>query len=113
MNPSSLGKSELYKVGIRHRGALSAFLSGGWNPTWDLGMFDEHIGLGTAGKTAWMFAGGALIGFGTRLASGCTSGHSIFGISNLEKSGILATITFFATGMVTTNIIYRLILGVS
>ena len=45
------------------------------------GRFDQVIGLGHAGKLAWMFIGGLLIGFGTRLGGGCTSGHGIFGLS--------------------------------
>ena len=40
--------------------------------------------LRSLGKLAWMFVGGAFIGFGTRLANGCTSGHGIFGMSNFE-----------------------------
>jgi len=101
-----------FLVGLIAGGAISAWLSGGWSPTWDLGMFDTHIGLGQVGKVAWMFSGGVLVGFGTRLAGGCTSGHCIFGISNLEKSGLAATVAFFGAGMVTTNVIFRLILGV-
>jgi len=99
-------------VGLIAGGTLSALLSGGWNPTWDLGMFDTHIGLGQTGKIAWMFSGGVLVGFGTRLAGGCTSGHCIFGISNFEWSGLAATVAFFGAGLLTTNLIYRLILGV-
>ncbi|MSQ30276.1 MAG: hypothetical protein EXR68_07315, partial [Dehalococcoidia bacterium] len=72
-------------------GALSALADGGWSPTWALGMFDAVIGLGSAGKLAWMFVGGVLIGFGTRLAGGCTSGHGIFGLSNLELPSLVAT----------------------
>jgi uncharacterized membrane protein YedE/YeeE len=90
-------------------GALSAFLGGGWAPTWDLGRFDAVVGFGPAGKLAWMFAGGVFIGFGTRLAGGCTSGHGIFGISNLEAPSLAATLSFLATGMITTNLIYRVI----
>jgi uncharacterized membrane protein YedE/YeeE len=56
-----------------------------------------------------MFGGGLLIGFGTRLANGCTSGHGIFGISNFERSSLLATLTFLGGGIVTTHVIYRLI----
>jgi uncharacterized membrane protein YedE/YeeE len=92
-------------------GALSAQLGGGWEPIWDLGMFDRVIGLGPAAKLAWMFVGGVLIGFGTRLAGGCTSGHGIFGLANLERSGLAATLSFMAAGVVTTNVIYRLIMG--
>jgi hypothetical protein len=56
-----------------------------------------------------MFAGGLLIGFGTRLATGCTSGHGIFGVSNLEASSLVAVITFMAAGVATTQITYRVI----
>ena len=56
-----------------------------------------------------MFAGGALIGFGTRMAGGCTSGHGIFGISNLERASIESTLAFVAAGMLTTNLVYRIV----
>jgi uncharacterized membrane protein YedE/YeeE len=88
-------------------GVLSTATSGGWSPFWDLGMFDTHIGWGPTGKLAWMFAGGLLIGFGTRLAGGCTSGHGIFGISNLERASVESTLSFMAAGVVTTALIYR------
>lgn len=90
-------------------GFLSAVLGGGWEPFWDLGMFDAEIGWGNGGKLIWMFGGGLLIGFGTRLAGGCTSGHGIFGMSNLELPSIISTVSFMAAGAVTTNLIYRVI----
>ena len=92
-------------------GVLSAVLGGGWAPIWDLGLFDTHVGWGPAGKLVWMFVGGTLIGFGTRLAGGCTSGHGIFGMSNLEASGLVSTISFMAAGIATTNVVYRLVAG--
>jgi uncharacterized membrane protein YedE/YeeE len=88
-------------------GFLSAVAGGGWAPIWDLGMFDRVIGLGPAGKLAWMFVGGLLIGFGTRMAGGCTSGHGIFGLSNLERASLESTLAFMAAGIVTSNLIYR------
>lgn len=90
-------------------GALSAVLGGGWEPIWALGVFDRAIGLGPAGKVAWMFAGGLLVGFGTRLAGGCTSGHGIFGLANLERPSLLSTISFMAAGIATTQIVYRVL----
>ena len=87
-------------------GYLSAATSGGWQPFWDLGIFDAVVGLGPAGKLAWMFAGGLLIGFGTRMAGGCTSGHGIFGISNLERASFESTLCFLATGMATSWLVY-------
>ncbi len=90
-------------------GFISALSTGGWEPFWDLGMFDSEIGWGAPGKVVWMFAGGVLIGFGTRLAGGCTSGHGIFGLSNLEVPSMVSTVAFMAAGVVTTNLIYRVI----
>lgn len=89
-------------------GFLSAATSGGWAPFWDLGMFDTVIGWGPAGKLLWMFCGGLLIGFGTRMAGGCTSGHGIFGLSNLERASFESTASFMLAGIVTSNVIYRL-----
>jgi len=90
-------------------GVLSAVAGGGWAPIWDLGMFDARIGLGPVGKLAWMFGGGVLIGFGTRLAGGCTSGHGIFGLSNLERASLDSTLAFMTAGIVTTQIVYRVL----
>ena len=89
-------------------GFLSALLSGGWAPFWDLGLFDTVIGWGPAGKVAWMFVGGLFIGVGTRMAGGCTSGHGIFGISNLERASLESMLAFMAAGIVTSNLVYRL-----
>jgi uncharacterized membrane protein YedE/YeeE len=88
-------------------GALSAATSGGWSPFWDLGRFDATFGWGPAGKLAWMFGGGLLIGFGTRLAGGCTSGHGIFGLANLERASLEATLAFMAAGIAVTHLVYR------
>lgn len=90
-------------------GFLSAILGGGWQPTWALGMFDQVIGLGSAGKLAWMFVAGLFIGFGTRLGGGCTSGHGIFGLSNFELPSLVTTISFMAGGILTTQLLYRVV----
>jgi uncharacterized membrane protein YedE/YeeE len=50
---------------------------------------------------AAIIAGGLLVGFGTRLANGCTSGHGICGIARLSTRSITATIVFMATGALT------------
>jgi uncharacterized membrane protein YedE/YeeE len=72
-------------------------------------MFDEAVRLGHSGKLAWMFVGGLFIGFGTRLGGGCTSGHGIFGLSNLEFPSLVTTMSFMAAGIVTTHVIYGVI----
>ncbi|MEO8538384.1 MAG: YeeE/YedE thiosulfate transporter family protein [bacterium] len=91
-------------------GFLSAVLGGGWEPIWALGRFDSEIGWSHTGKLVWMFGGGLLVGFGTRLAGGCTSGHGIFGLSNLEIPSLVSTVSFMGAGILTTNLIYRVIL---
>jgi uncharacterized membrane protein YedE/YeeE len=96
-----------FMAGLVLGGIISASLHGHWMPTWNLGVFDEAIGLGHAGKLAWMFIGGLLIGFGTRLANGCTSGHGIFGLSNFELPSLVATLSFMAGGIATTQVVYR------
>ncbi len=47
---------------------------------------------------------GLLVGFGTRLGSGCTSGHGVCGISRLSGRSIVATITFMAAGIATVAV---------
>lgn len=53
--------------------------------------------------------GGILVGFGTRYADGCTSGHSIMGLSSLQWPSLVATISFFIGGLIMTWIIYPLL----
>jgi uncharacterized membrane protein YedE/YeeE len=57
---------------------------------------------------ALIVIGGFLVGFGTRLGSGCTSGHGICGLANLSVRSIAATLTFMATGIVTVFILKHL-----
>lgn len=54
--------------------------------------------------------GGFLVGFGTRYAGGCTSGHGIAGLSTLQWPSLVAVILFFATGIVTANFLLPLLL---
>lgn len=53
--------------------------------------------------------GGFMIGFGTRYAGGCTSGHSIMGLSNLQWPSLVATCCFMAGGFITTHLLLPLI----
>ncbi|HMO13127.1 MAG TPA: YeeE/YedE thiosulfate transporter family protein [Pirellulaceae bacterium] len=58
-----------------------------------------------------LFIGGILIGFGTRYAGGCTSGHSITGIANLNWPSLVATIFFFVGGLAVSWGIGHLLFG--
>ena len=89
----------------------------GWRATFLLGL----IGAPTALKlfftptapnieTPWtqLAIAGLLVGFGTRLGSGCTSGHGICGLSRLSPRSLVATLTFMSTGFVTVYVVRHL-----
>ena len=58
-----------------------------------------------------MVVGGFLVGFGTRYAGGCTSGHSIMGLSTLQWPSLIATCCFMAGGFIMANLILPMILS--
>ena len=60
---------------------------------------------------AILIAGGFLVGFGTRYAGGCTSGHAITGLSNLQIPSLLAVIGFFIGGLIMTHYLIPIIFG--
>ncbi len=58
-----------------------------------------------------LILGGFLIGFGTRYANGCTSGHAISGLSNLQIPSLIAVIGFFIGGLIMTFLILPYLLS--
>ena len=60
----------------------------------------------------WLVAGGLLVGFGTRLGSGCTSGHGICGLSRLSKRSLVAVLAFMGAGFATVYVL-RHVLGLT
>ena len=56
-----------------------------------------------------LLIGGVLVGFGARYAGGCTSGHAISGLSNLQLPSLIAVIGFFIGGLVMVHLIFPLI----
>ena len=58
-----------------------------------------------------MVVGGFLVGFGTRWAGGCTSGHAITGLSNLQLPSLVAVIGFFIGGLLMTHFLLPIILA--
>lgn len=69
----------------------------------------EHLGSMTT--IIFTVIGGLLIGFGTRYAGGCTSGHAISGLSNLQLPSLVAVIGFFIGGLLMTHVLFPLILN--
>jgi uncharacterized membrane protein YedE/YeeE len=78
-----------------------------------LGPVIYHLGFGGwpvvhFEASLWIFAfAGLLVGFGTRLGSGCTSGHGVCGLARLSRRSIVAVATFLAFGMVTVAVMNR------
>lgn len=84
---------------------LGIGVSGGLLPTelfaWDV--------LGTVRGLLVLVAGGLLVGFGTAWAGGCTSGHAISGLSDLQLPSLIAVVGFFAGGLLATHLLFPLI----
>ncbi|WP_109833162.1 YeeE/YedE family protein [Reichenbachiella versicolor] len=62
-------------------------------------------GLTSMSGLIMMVFGGLFVGFGTRYAGGCTSGHAISGLSNLQLPSLIAVVGFFIGGLITTHFI--------
>jgi hypothetical protein len=69
-------------------------------------------GFWTTSVQLWrLFLGGLLVGFGTRLSGGCTSGHGISGLASKSKTSLYAVLVFMGVAIVTANIVQ--LLGIS
>lgn len=78
----------------------------GWRLMFVLGLMAPGLWLGLQGtplaihaKPAIIVASGLLVGIGTHMASGCTSGHGVCGIANFSPRSLLATLTFMGVAM--------------
>jgi uncharacterized membrane protein YedE/YeeE len=101
----------LFIIGMMIGGFLSARTSGMPIITSEMGLFTQKLSWAYIFYLFWFFAGGTLLGFGARLANGCTSGHSIHGIATFQKSSLTATIFFLLFGTITTFLIRLFVLG--
>lgn len=61
----------------------------------------------------WLIVAGLLVGFGTRLGNGCTSGHGICGLARLSKRSLVAVASFMACGAATVFVLRHLIGGIA
>ena len=61
------------------------------------------------GPTALLLVAGFLVGFGTRLGNGCTSGHGVCGLARLSRRSLAAVATFMGLAMVTTFVMRHLV----
>ena len=54
---------------------------------------------------SWLLAAGLLVGFGTRVGNGCTSGHGVCGLARLSRRSLLATLAFMGSGIATVFVL--------
>src|SRR3546814_5110810 len=80
-----------FLIGLPLGAAIVGLLGGGGDP--------QYAG------TAPLVVAGLLVGLGTRLGGGCTSGHGVCGVSRLSQRSLVGTITFLATGMIPVAVI--------
>jgi uncharacterized protein len=74
-------------------------------------LVSNPFAMGLSRSWASLVAAGLLVGFGTRLGNGCTSGHGICGVSRLSPRSILATLTFMGAGALVVFVINHLLGG--
>jgi uncharacterized membrane protein YedE/YeeE len=96
LNPTTIG--ELEKMGFNNPGKSLV-------PNELFGLEN----LNSPSTLLLLVVGGLLVGFGTRYAAGCTSGHAISGLSSLQKPSLIAVIGFFIGGLVMANFLLPII----
>lgn len=94
-------------LGLVLGGFSSALLAQTFEPTlFDVGTsFTRYFGDDPIVTALVVTFGGTLVGFGTRMATGCTSGHGLCGVARLQRGSLLATCAFFGTGVLSSFVI--------
>jgi hypothetical protein len=97
----------VFLVAMFAGGALAKALSGGLAVQAQPDPMHVHL-FGRAAPLALLF-GGVLVGFGTRMAGGCTSGHGLSGCGRLQPGSLLATACFFGSGVALSMVLGRVL----
>ena len=101
--------------GLLQRGGLSEF---GWRGAFLIGLLAAPLCYRLAepfaapvvpAATTMLILAGFLVGYGSRLGSGCTSGHGVCGLARLSPRSVVATLTFMAAGFVTVYVLRHLL----
>jgi uncharacterized membrane protein YedE/YeeE len=95
--PQGIVTHLVFLLGVMLGGTASVWLAAGSPPRPHLlaGEFTRLFGDQPLVQLAVLLIGGTMVGFGTRMAGGCTSGHGLCGVSRLQPGSLLATACFF------------------
>lgn len=110
-------------AGVSGMAAVAARIASGGTPWAQAAAFIAGLPLGAAAVAAFvrrpdvevtsslpiLIAAGLLVGFGTRLGNGCTSGHGVCGLARLSSRSIAATASFMLAGFVTVYVVRHLV----
>lgn len=104
--PQGAGTHLLFLGGLLAGGLVSSLLAGGFGFSGGLrGEVFNGLFAGQTSSALVLLGGGVFVGFGTRMAAGCTSGHGLCGVSRFQVGSLLATMAFFGTGVLTSFVL--------
>ena len=90
---------QLWSAPVNDRAWRLAFVGGLLASPLVYALFAPLPAVQIVASTPWLVLAGLLVGFGSRLGSGCTSGHGVCGLSRLSLRSLAATLTFMTTAM--------------
>jgi uncharacterized membrane protein YedE/YeeE len=103
-NRRALGAPAFIALGTVLGGALFAVLSGTFGFTWQYGAGAALLPASNVSQFAMLTLAGLVMGYGARMAGGCTSGHGLCGMSLGSRASVLATMTFFGTAVLLSSL---------
>ncbi|MEU6366565.1 YeeE/YedE thiosulfate transporter family protein [Streptomyces sp. NPDC046931] len=108
--PAPLVTQAALLASIFFGGLIAAVASGRFRLRFDMGPgFRNIVTANPIAMTVLLFLGGVLVGFGTRLAGGCSSGHGLNGCGRLRLVSLVATAVFFGTAVVVSFLLWKVI----
>lgn len=108
--PASLVSQAALLVSILVGGFVAAVVSGRFEVRGDMGAgFAEIVTADPLTMVVVLFVGGVLVGFGTRLAGGCSSGHGLHGCGRLYPVSLVATAVFFGTAVAVSFLLWKVV----
>ncbi|WP_330458380.1 YeeE/YedE family protein [Streptomyces sp. NBC_00820] len=110
LRPAPLVTQAALLVSVFLGGLIAAVTSGRFKLRFDMGPgFRNLVTANPIAMVALLFVGGVLVGFGTRLAGGCSSGHGLNGCGRLRPVSIVATAVFFGTAVAVSFLLWKVI----